>query len=305
MRRGTRTAPPRRPAARLSKIQVCGNNLRQSGARLGQPRTGLRRRRRDGGEPGEGVVCQGWSDARRAAGGLGRDWSRRGGRSPRPPADRQGVVQPRVSRSRQPAGGSLNSPPPPGVPRHQVSHAAGAQNRSDSGFRRWSNHRSARRGGPWLHRDAWSGQKFLRYPQGRRRWWPRVGRHERPQTSGWGMDGARTGRSVPSVGRRRNARRRRDADADADVVGADYEADCPVEGVCGARTAPVRAPRPPGRGLSNRLSAAERRRVRERRTGPAHDVGVVAQVLADPEGCRAPARVAPRVQGGDRVSERL
>ena len=89
------------------------------------------------------------------------------------------------------------------------------------------------------------------------------------------------------------------------VAGADYEADCPVEGVCGARTAPVGAPLATGRGLSDWLSAAEQRHVQERRALPAHDVGVVAQVLADPEGCRAPARVAPRVKGGDRDPDEL
>ena len=46
---------------------------------------------------------------------------------------------------------------------------------------------------------------------------------------------------------------------DPDV--ADYQADRPVEGVCGARTAPVGATLPPGDALSNWLSAAGLRHV--------------------------------------------
>ena len=90
---------------------------------------------------------------------------------------------------------------------------------------------------------------------------------------------------------------------DSNVSGADYEADCPAEGAWGARIAPVGASLPPGRGLSNWLAAAKPPAVQERRAPPARNVGVVAQVPADPEGVRAP--VAPLVTGGDRDSEEL
>ena len=55
-----RRADRGRAAGPVSKIQVCGNNLRQSGACLGEPRTGLRRRRRQEGRSGGGGVKRRW-----------------------------------------------------------------------------------------------------------------------------------------------------------------------------------------------------------------------------------------------------
>ena len=95
------------------------------------------------------------------------------------------------------------------------------------------------------------GRKLLRWLQGLRRWRPLVGRYERPQEIGRGWtEHARAGQRL-----RWNAA----AMLDPDISGADYGADLTVVGVCGVRTAPVGAPRPPGRAWSDWLSAAERR----------------------------------------------